>query len=85
MTLALRADVSAADTGEGMVLLDERTGRYYQLNGTGAMITRLLLDGCSAEEAAGRVADRYPVHPDRAAVDVRRLLASLRRAGLVAP
>ncbi|HEV7451226.1 MAG TPA: hypothetical protein VGO16_07530 [Pseudonocardiaceae bacterium] len=32
MTLQLRADVSTADTDDGLVLLDERAGRYWQLN-----------------------------------------------------
>ncbi|MBB4929974.1 hypothetical protein F4561_000794 [Lipingzhangella halophila] len=31
MPLTLRPDVSTVPTDDGMVLLDERAGRYYQL------------------------------------------------------
>jgi hypothetical protein len=44
MTVRLRADMSATDTDDGPVLLDERVGRYWQLNRTGAFVLRLLLD-----------------------------------------
>jgi hypothetical protein len=32
MPLRLRPDIATADTDDGLVLLDERTGRYWQLN-----------------------------------------------------
>jgi hypothetical protein len=34
MTMQLRADLFTAYTNDGMVLLDERAGRYWQLNPT---------------------------------------------------
>ena len=82
MTLTLRTDVSAVPTEDGMVLLDERGGRYFQLNGTGAAIARELLDGADPREAAGRVAARYAVEADRVAADVDTLMRVLREAGL---
>ncbi|KNB54284.1 hypothetical protein AC230_05540 [Streptomyces caatingaensis] len=66
-----------------MVLLDERRGRYWQLNGTGALVLRALLDGATPEEAAALLARTHPVSRDRAAADVAALLEHLTRAGLV--
>jgi Coenzyme PQQ synthesis protein D (PqqD) len=83
MTLRLRADVSTAETDDGMVLLDERVGRYWQLNLTGALVLRLLLDGCTPHQVAQTLADQYPVSAKQAAADIAVLLARLRAAGLL--
>jgi hypothetical protein len=83
MTLRLRADVSIADTDNGMVLLDERVGRYWQLNLTGALVFRLLLDGATPHQVTQTLADHYPVSTEQAAADIAVLLARLRTAGLV--
>lgn len=83
MTLRLRADVSTADTDDGLVLLDERAGRYWQLNLTGAFVLRTLLDGGTPQEAAKLLADRHAVTTERAAADVATLLERLHAAGLV--
>ena len=83
MTVQLRADVSTADTDDGLVLLDERAGRYWQLNPTGALVLRLLLDGAVPHQIAQTLADRHPVSTPRAAADVAALLEHLHTAGLV--
>jgi hypothetical protein len=83
MTVRLRADVSTADTDDGLVLLDERAGRYWQLNPTGALVLRLLLDGATPHQVAQTLADRHPVSTERAAADVAALLERLHTAGLV--
>jgi hypothetical protein len=83
MTVRLRAEVSTADTDDGMVLLDERAGRYWQLNTTGALVLRLMLDGASPGQVAQTLADRYPVRIQQAAADVTTLLRRLRTAGMV--
>ncbi|MEV5880679.1 lasso peptide biosynthesis PqqD family chaperone [Streptomyces sp. NPDC052101] len=79
----LRADVSACATGEGMVLLDERSGRYWQLNATGALVVRALLEGATPEQVAERLAATRPVTPERAAADVTALVGQLVRERLV--
>ncbi|MGH3698127.1 MAG: lasso peptide biosynthesis PqqD family chaperone [Pseudonocardiaceae bacterium] len=84
MTLQLRADVSTADTDDGVVLLDERAGRYWQLNPTGALVLQLLLDGAATPQVAQTLADRYLVSAEQAAADIAALLEHLRTAGLVA-
>jgi hypothetical protein len=83
MTLQLRADVSTAATDDGVVLLDERAGRYWQLNPTGALVLQLLLDGAAPQQVAQTLADRQPVSTEQAAADVAVLLERLRAAGLV--
>lgn len=86
MTLRLRADVSTVslmDTGDGVVLLDERAGRYWQLNRTGAVVLELLLDGAAAHQIARILAGRHPVSTEQAATDITALLEHLHAAGLV--
>ena len=83
MTLKLRDRVSTADTEYGIVLLDEDSGEYWNLNPTGAVVVRTMLDGGSAADATHRLIEQYAVDPDTAREDVDDLLAGLRGAGLV--
>ena len=83
MTLKLRDRVSAADTEYGIVLLDEDSGEYWNLNPTGALVVRTMMDGGSAADAMHRLIEEYAVDPDTAREDVDDLLAGLREAGLV--
>lgn len=83
MAVRLRTDVTLTPTDDGAVLLDERSGRYFQLNRTGLRILRSLLDGRTAEEIAADLSGRFPVTTDQAHSDVDRLYESLRTAGLV--
>ncbi|MFI0977323.1 lasso peptide biosynthesis PqqD family chaperone [Streptomyces sp. NPDC021093] len=86
MSLILRPDVSVAETEDGAVLLDEVTGRYWQLNRTAAFILRALRDGATQEQTAGRLRERHPALPaDRAADDVASFVDALAEARLVAP
>ncbi|MFD8752924.1 lasso peptide biosynthesis PqqD family chaperone [Kitasatospora sp. NPDC059577] len=77
MTFALHPDVSTAVTEYGIVLLDGRDGRYFQLNGTAATAFRALVDGGTVEQAAERLTAAFDVTPDRAGQDVERLVAKL--------
>ncbi|GAA1202136.1 lasso peptide biosynthesis PqqD family chaperone [Pseudonocardia alaniniphila] len=78
--MRLRTEVVAVDTEDARVLLDERTGRYFQLNRPGALILDAVL---ADEDAAQRLTEVYAVDPERAAADVADLLERLRAAGLV--
>ncbi|WP_246204038.1 lasso peptide biosynthesis PqqD family chaperone [Streptomyces tailanensis] len=82
-TTKLRRHVSASDVEDGMVLLDERKGRYFKLNPSGALILRALLDGSSPDEVARVLVERYEVSEERAAADVDALTAQLADIGLV--
>ncbi len=85
MGLQFRTDVSAADTEYGTVLLDERSGRYWQLNPTGALVVRILLDGGSQVDAITALTEEFEVAEPQAEQDVTALVDSLRSAGLVTP
>ncbi|WKX72366.1 lasso peptide biosynthesis PqqD family chaperone [Streptomyces sp. XD-27] len=79
----LHADVSACATDDGMVLLDERDGRYWQLNGTGALVVQALLDGATPEQIAERLAATRPVTREQAIADVTAVVGHLTRERLV--
>jgi hypothetical protein len=79
----LRDDVSLVATDDGAVLLDQRAGRYWQLNGTGYATLRALLDGRTPEESARHLVDTHEVSMERATADVVALVRLLSEAKLV--
>ncbi|HZB29454.1 MAG TPA: lasso peptide biosynthesis PqqD family chaperone [Streptosporangiaceae bacterium] len=83
--MTLSADVTLTDTEHGMVLLDERTGRYWTLNLTGTAVIRLLLEGRTADDAAAALCADHPEAADRVAADVGAFVASLYEAKVIAP
>lgn len=83
MRLQFRSDVSTADTEYGTVPLDERSGRYWQLNATGALVVRKLIAGGTESEAITALVEEFEVDESQAREDVVTLLAGLRSAGLV--
>lgn len=83
MSLRLGPDVVTCDTDGGLVLLDSRRGRYWQLNATGAAILRGLLSGAAVERIAAELSRKQPVAADRAAEDIGALVEQLTRARLV--
>lgn len=83
MNLTLREDVSIVQAETGTILLNERTGHYWQLNISGALILDILRNGGTVDDARHALTGRYPVDNDRAAADIDALLATLRSAGLV--
>ena len=62
--MRLPSHVSITDTDDGVVLLQQRTGRYFQLNHTGGRVLRRLLDGGTLGGGRGRVGRRLR-HRDR--------------------
>ncbi|MFH9426179.1 lasso peptide biosynthesis PqqD family chaperone [Streptomyces sp. NPDC017529] len=83
MPVELRDEVSIATSDLGSVLLDERSGKYWQLNRSGALILDVLLQGRSLADAAQAVVERYRVDRERADADAKALLEQLRAGGLV--
>jgi hypothetical protein len=83
MTMRLRAGVSSAETDYGIMLLDEDSGRYWNLNPTAALVLRTLLDGGTPDQAADKLTERYAVEAAAAGRDVRALLDGLGAAGLL--
>jgi hypothetical protein len=83
MTLKLRDGVSTANTDYGVMLLDEDSGQYWNLNLTAAVVLRTLLDGGSSEQAVQELTSQYSVDAGTASRDVQDLVAELHSAGLV--
>jgi hypothetical protein len=83
MTLKLRDGVSAAATDYGIALLDEDSGQYWNLNPTGALVLRTLLEGGTPAQAVQALTEEYAVDLDTASRDVDDLVGGLRSAGLV--
>ncbi|MFJ9909850.1 lasso peptide biosynthesis PqqD family chaperone [Streptomyces sp. NPDC101152] len=83
MTLTLKPEITTTEVEDGLILLDERAGRYWQLNRSGAEALRLLLDGNTAEDTAVRLTERHPEAAERAVRDVEELVGLLTRARLV--
>jgi 5'(3')-deoxyribonucleotidase len=83
MTLKLRPGVFEAETEYGIVLLDGDSGKYYDLNESGALVLRTLLSGQTAEQAAQTLTEEYAVSLVEATQDVEDLLAHLRSARMV--
>ncbi|GAA3084469.1 hypothetical protein GCM10020000_83530 [Streptomyces olivoverticillatus] len=81
--LNLRQDVSVVTVEDGMVLLDEHTGRYFQVNDSGAVVLGVLVEGGGEEEAVDALTERYGVPRDRALADVGKIVHQLRTTGLV--
>ncbi|HEY2957764.1 MAG TPA: lasso peptide biosynthesis PqqD family chaperone [Actinomycetota bacterium] len=83
MTLKLRDGVSAAETDYGITLLDEVSGQYWNLNPTGVLILRTLLDGGTPAQAVQELTAQYAVDAQTANRDVEDLVGGLHAAGLV--
>ncbi|APU13607.1 MULTISPECIES: lasso peptide biosynthesis PqqD family chaperone [Actinoalloteichus] len=83
MTFTLTPDVSMTDVGNGMVLLDERGGRYFQLNETGAVVLRRILAGVAVDEVVAELCAQHPGAAGRVAADVSGIIDSLCAAKVV--
>lgn len=83
MTLTLAPDVSLVETDGTTVLLDEKRGRYWLLNNTGAVVLGHLQEGKDVAEAVAVLCADHPRHADRIPSDVEGLLSELRNSGLV--
>jgi hypothetical protein len=76
-------DVEWQVAGEEIVVLDLRTAECLELNSTAAEIWRGLVGGEDEQALVERVSREFAVEPERAAADVRSLLASLRELDLL--
>jgi predicted deacylase len=83
MAITLRDRVSVVDTNYGAVLLDVKTGVYWELNSSGAVALKALLACADIDAATAEVTAQFDVDQQTATGDVRALLAELRSAGLV--
>ncbi|MDF2707592.1 MAG: hypothetical protein K0R62_3244 [Nonomuraea muscovyensis] len=83
MRVSLRPGVTLTPIDEVAVLLDERTGRYRQLNATAALVLRSLLAGHGPDGAARDLVRTHPGATPTAEADIAALVAQLRAANLI--
>ncbi|MCP2356654.1 hypothetical protein HD597_003674 [Nonomuraea thailandensis] len=81
--MSLRPGVTLTPIDEVAVLLDERTGRYHQLNATAALVLRSLLAGHGTGGAARELVQAHPAATPTAEADVAALVGQLRAAKLI--
>ncbi|OAR22602.1 hypothetical protein A8W25_23600 [Streptomyces sp. ERV7] len=84
MALRFATDVSTASTDYGTVLLDQRSGQYWELNPTATLIIEALLAGQDEAAATDAVVAEFDIDRERAQNDVTQLVAELRASGLAA-
>ncbi|MEU1072940.1 MULTISPECIES: lasso peptide biosynthesis PqqD family chaperone [unclassified Streptomyces] len=84
MALRFAADISTAQTDYGTVLLNERSGQYWELNPTATLIIETLLAGKDETAAADAVVAEFDIDRERARRDVTQLVGELRASGLAA-
>lgn len=85
MSLRLRPDIATTTTNDGLVLLDEHSGRYWQLGLTGAGVLDALLAGQDLDQVAQDLVTRYRIDLTQAHRDVTALINQLHAARLVVP
>jgi hypothetical protein len=83
MTPKLRNGVYTAETDYGTTLLDEDSGQYWNLNPTGVLVLRTLLEGGTPAQAVQELTAQYAVDAETASRDVEDLVGGLHSAGLV--
>ncbi|WP_406638459.1 lasso peptide biosynthesis PqqD family chaperone [Amycolatopsis sp. WGS_07] len=83
--MRLHPDTALTDTPDGSVLLNRRTGRYWQVNRTGAHTLDRLLAGESADRIAADLAARYDIDAARVRADIATMTENLLTAGLIEP
>ncbi|MFE9404903.1 lasso peptide biosynthesis PqqD family chaperone [Streptomyces sp. NPDC006530] len=83
MALRLAAGISTAHTDYGTVLLNQRSGEYWELNPTGTLVLRTLLEGGDEADAAQAVVAAFDTNLTQATRDVGELTAQLHSSGLV--
>ncbi|WP_410538474.1 lasso peptide biosynthesis PqqD family chaperone [Streptomyces sp. KL2] len=83
--MKLRQGVAITATEYGAVLLDERSGTYWQLNECGAVVVHALAQGRDEDAAVERLLEEYDVGRAEAEADVAELTRRLVEAELLAP
>lgn len=73
--------ICVAATEYGTILLDQQSGRYYQLNPTAALVVEGLVEGAEPAVIAERLARDFDVSAEQAGTDVAELSLTLERSG----
>ena len=83
MNIALGPDVMLQRVGGGAVLLQARTGQYFELNESGADLLQFALETQDLDATLDRMQDAYAAAREDLAADLERLIAELKKADLL--
>ena len=81
--LRVGPDVVTQDLGDGLVLLNLRTGIYWGLNRTGAVVWRGIENHSGIENICRQLREEFEAHEDDLAAAVRSLLSELAEQRLI--
>lgn len=85
MTLCLREqDLDWREIGQEIVALDGQGAVYLAVQGSGALLWRLLADSTTRDGLIETLVETYGIDATRAAEDVDEFLTSLNERGLLA-
>ncbi|MFE5475028.1 lasso peptide biosynthesis PqqD family chaperone [Nocardia sp. NPDC056541] len=79
----LTAHVDLAKTDNGAILLNSRTGAYWEVNDTGRHIIEALIESGSREAAAQAIVEKFDVSLEQAEADIKKIVEELSEAGLL--
>ncbi|AHH18673.1 hypothetical protein NONO_c38890 [Nocardia nova SH22a] len=79
----LTAHTDVAKTENGAILLNSRTGIYWEINDTGHRVMETLIVSGSRAAAVRAIVDSFDVEPEQAEADVTRIIEELSGAGLL--
>lgn len=83
MTFALRKGVSVSYPQSGAVVLDERNGVFWQLNGTGVLVLKAVLAGSSRQDVVDILVQAFDINATLLLGDVDAVLADLTKQNLL--
>jgi hypothetical protein len=85
MPLCLREqDLDWREIGDEIVVLDGRAAVYLAVQGSGAVLWRLLADSTTQDRLVEALVETYRIDSVRAADDVEEFLTALNAQGLLA-
>jgi hypothetical protein len=85
MTLCLRQDnLDWREIGDEIVALDAEAAQYLAVQGSGALVWRMLAESTTRNGLVDALVESYAIESTRATADVDEFLATLERRGLLA-
>ena len=80
----LRSDLTWREIDDKIIVLDLQSGKYLEINATGAALWKLLAEGAvTREELTQRLLNEFQVDDETATRDVEAFLSGLERARLL--
>ena len=75
--------ISMVTTEYGVVVLNMKSGGYFELNQSGALVLDALVNGGDLANATRRLTDEYDIDEETARQDAAEILAELVSAGIL--